>query len=108
MTQPDDSPDLELVTAALRADSADVAVYARVLTESLGDSLPPGCVTIERDRSVSDRMRGRPGTVSRITVRLGERAMSLAVAARPPTAEICPEARGGGPSRRPGAGPARG
>src|ERR1700722_4998615 len=51
MTQPDESPDLELVTAALRADSADAAVYARVLTESLGESLPPGCVTIERDRS---------------------------------------------------------
>ena len=36
MTQPDESPDLELVTAALRADSADVGLYARVLTESLG------------------------------------------------------------------------
>ena len=42
MTQPDESPDLELVTAALRADSADAAIYARVLTESLGESLPPG------------------------------------------------------------------
>ena len=39
MTEPADSPDLEMVTAALRADSADVAVYARVLTDSLGDAL---------------------------------------------------------------------
>jgi len=101
MTQPDESPDLELVTAALRADSADAAVYARVLTESLGESLPPGCVTIERDRSVSDRMHGRPGTVSRITVRLGERVMSLAVQGGQPSAEICREVRGVVLSRQP-------
>ncbi len=101
MTEPGDSPDLEMVTAALRADSADVAVYARVLTESLGESLPPGCVTIERDRSVSDRMRGRPGTVSRITVRLGERVMSLAVRNGEPAAEICREVRGVVLSRQP-------
>jgi hypothetical protein len=101
MTDPGPSPDLEMVTAALRADSADAAVYARVLTESLGESLPPGCVTIERDRSVSDRMRGRPGTVSRITVRLGERVMSLAVRHGEPTAEICREVRGVVLSRQP-------
>ena len=49
-----------MVTAALRADSSDIAIYARVLTESLGDALPPNCVTVDRDRSVSDRMKGRP------------------------------------------------
>jgi hypothetical protein len=101
MTEPGERPDLDMVTAALRADSADVAVYARVLTESLGESLPPGCVTIERDRSVSDRMRGRPGTVSRITVRLGERVMSLAVRNGEPAAEICREVRGVVLSRQP-------
>jgi len=101
MTDPGERPDLEMVTAALRADSADVAVYARVLTESLGESLPPGCVTIDRDRSVSDRMRGRPGTVSRITVRLGERVMSLAVRNGEPAAEICREVRGVVLSRQP-------
>jgi hypothetical protein len=101
VTGPGTPPDLELVTAALRADSADVAVYARVLTESLGQSLPAGCVTIERDRSVSDRMRGRPGTVSRITVRLGEQIMTLAVRAGQPSAEICREVRGVVLSRQP-------
>jgi hypothetical protein len=99
--EPADGPDLEMVTAALRADSADVAVYARVLTESLGGSLPPGVVTIERDRSVSDRMRGRPGEVSRITVRLGERVMSLAVRSGQPVAEVCREVRGVVLSRQP-------
>jgi hypothetical protein len=90
-----------MVTAALRADSADVAVYAQVLTESLGAALPPGYVTIERERSVSDRMHGRPCKVSRITVRLGERVMSLAVKAGEPSAEICREVRGVVLSRQP-------
>ena len=100
MTEPDDrageagGPSLDMVTAALRADSADVAIYARVLTESLGQALPPGCVTVDRERSMSDRMRGRPGQVSKITVRLGERVMTLDVERGVPVAEICSEVRG--------------
>jgi hypothetical protein len=101
MTDPGAAPDLDMVTAALRADSADVAVYAQVLTESLGAALPPGYVTIERERSVSDRMHGRPGKVSRITVRLGERVMSLAVRAGEPSAEISRQVRGVVLSRQP-------
>jgi hypothetical protein len=90
-----------MVTAALRPDSAEVAIYARVLTESLGDSLPPGCVTIERDRSMSDRMHGRPGSVSKITVRLGEQVMTLAIERGAPAAEVCHEVRGVVLSRQP-------
>lgn len=92
---------LEEVAAALRADSADVAVYAQVLTESLGGALPPGCVEVARDRSLADRMQGRPGRVSRITVRLGERLLTLAVRGGQPSAEICREVRGVVLSRQP-------
>ena len=101
MTEPPDSPSLDLVTAALRADSSDIAIYARVLTESIGDALPPDCVTVERDRSVSDRMKGRPGTVRRITVRLGEQVMTLQLIRGAPAAEICREVRGVVLSRQP-------
>ena len=97
MSEPDEGPggpSLDMVTAALRADSADVAIYARVLTESLGQALPPGCVTVDRERSMSDRMHGRPGQVSKITVRLGERVMTLGVERGAPVAEICSEVRG--------------
>ena len=87
-------PSLDMVTAALRADSADLAIYTRVLTESLGDALPPDCVTVDRDRSMSDRMRGRPGQVSKITVRLGERVMTLGLQRGAPVAEVCSEVRG--------------
>jgi hypothetical protein len=101
MTEPDGDLSLEMVSAALRADSADVAIYARVLTESLGEAMPPGCVTIERERSMSDRMRGRPGEVTKVTVRLGDRVMTLALRAGQPSAEICREVRGVVLSRQP-------
>ena len=96
-----EGPSLDLVTAALRADSADVALYARVLTKSLGEALPPEWVTVDWDRSLSDRMHGRTGQVSKITVRLGERVMTLGVTRGVPVAEICSEVRGVVLSRQP-------
>ena len=44
---PADSLSLDMVTAALRDDSGDIAIYARCWTESLGESLPPDCVAVE-------------------------------------------------------------
>ncbi len=101
MTQPDDALSMELVVAALRADSADVAVYARVLTDSLGESLPAGCVSVDRERTMADRMRGRPGEVSKITIRLGDQVMTLGTQRGQPAAEICREVRGVILSRQP-------
>jgi hypothetical protein len=101
MTEPPEDLSFDLVAAALRADSADVAIYARVLTDSLGDVLPPGVVEIDRERSVSDRMRGRPGEVAKITVRLGEQVLTLASQRGQLAAEICKEVRGVVLSRRP-------
>ncbi|MBO0803546.1 MAG: hypothetical protein J2P25_10805 [Nocardiopsaceae bacterium] len=94
MTEPDAALSLEMVTAALRMDSADVAVYANALTKSLSEALPADYVTIERERSMSDRMRGRPGEISKIAVRLGDQVMTLAVVRGKPAAEICREVRG--------------
>jgi hypothetical protein len=93
-SESDDALSLEMVAAALRMDSTDVAVYARVLTKSLSETLPPDCVTVERERSVSDRMRGRPGEISKITVKLGDQVMTLAVSKGQPVAEICKVVRG--------------
>jgi hypothetical protein len=52
MTEHDDAVSLDMVTAALRADSTDVAIYARVLAQSLGEALPADCVSVERDLHV--------------------------------------------------------
>jgi hypothetical protein len=94
MTSPDDALSLEMVAAALRADSADAAVYARVLTNSLSEALPPGYVTVERERSMADRMKGRPGEISKLAIRLGDQVMTLAVRGNQTTAEVCREVRG--------------
>jgi hypothetical protein len=101
MSESGDALSFDLVAAALRADSADVAVYARVLTDSLGEALPPGVVDIDRERTMSDRMRGRPGEVSKITVRLGEQVLTLVNQRGRVVAEICKEVRGVVLSRRP-------
>jgi hypothetical protein len=92
---------LDMLMAALRADSTDVAIYAQVLTQSLSEAMPPGSVSVDRDRSVSDKMHGRPGTVSKVTVRLGDQVMSLGVHRGAPAAEICKEVRGIVLSRQP-------
>src|SRR5256885_16967683 len=76
MTEHDDALSLDMVTAALRADSTDVAIYARVLAQSLGEALPADCVSVQRDRSMSDRMRGRPGAISKVVARLGDLAIA--------------------------------
>lgn len=94
MTEPDDALSLEMVAAALRLDSGDAAIYASVLTKSLSEALPPGYVTVERERSMSDRMRNRPGEVSKVAVKLGDQVMTLAVKNGLPVAEICREVRG--------------
>ena len=92
MTEHDGANDalsLDLVTAALRADSTDVAIYARVLAQSLGEALPADCVSVERERSMSDRMRGRPGEITQVAAQLGELQMTLAVRNGQPAAEVC-------------------
>src|SRR5260370_32933291 len=94
MTEHDDALSLDMVTAGLRADSRDVAIYARVLTQSRGEALPSDFVSVERDRTVSDRMRGRPGEISKIVVQLGDQQMTLAVRNGQPVAEICRAVRG--------------
>jgi len=101
MTEPDDALSLEMVAAALRADSTDAAIYARVLTQSLSEALPPELVTVERKQSMSDRMRGRPGEISKVVVKLGDQVMTLGVQGGRPTAEICKEVRGVVLSRQP-------
>ena len=94
MTEHDDALSLDLVTAALRADSTDVAIYARVLAQSLGEALPGDFVSVERDRTMSDRMHGRPGEISKIVAKLGDLQMTLAVRNGQPVAEVCRAGRG--------------
>ncbi|MFJ7306100.1 hypothetical protein [Streptomyces sp. NPDC099088] len=94
-------PDIELLAAALRRDSADLTLYARVLAETLTDSLPPGTVRVERTRTLADRLAGREGTVGAVDIALGEQRLSLQTHAGAATGEIRHEVRGIVLSRRP-------
>jgi hypothetical protein len=55
----------------------DVAALTEVLTTTLADLLPGDLVTVERSRTMADRMHGRPGTPVALTVRCGERDLVL-------------------------------
>jgi hypothetical protein len=101
ISEPDDALSLDMVTAALRADSTDAAIYARVLTQSLGEALPSELVTVDRDRTMSDRMRGRPGEITRVAVQLGDQQMTLSVRGGRAEAEVCRAVRGVVLSRQP-------
>jgi len=69
--------DVALLAAALRADVGDLETYERVLVATLADSLPVGCVEVDRDRSLSDRLANRPGTIRAIRVTLGQQTLEL-------------------------------
>jgi hypothetical protein len=69
--------DVDALAAALRADSADLDVYARVLTTSLAEALPEDMVSVEHDRSLGDRMAGRPGTVRSLRIDTGDATLEL-------------------------------
>ena len=75
--EPAGSDEVALLAAALRADTADLATYERVLVGSLAETLPPGCVEVDRDRSMSDRLAGRPGAARAIRIHLGEIDLEL-------------------------------
>jgi len=75
MTEPIE--DVDAIAAALRADTADLDIYANVLTTSLAEALPAEMVTVERSRSLGDRLAGRAGVVRRIEVHLGDWELAL-------------------------------
>ena len=58
------SGDVALLAAMLRADRADVASYARVLTGTLAGALPEGMVEVEQRRGLADRMADGTGARS--------------------------------------------
>ena len=73
--------DVQLLAATLRADRADVASYARVLSGALADALPAGMVEVEHHRSLADRVSGRAGRPVAVVVHGADRELHLREAA---------------------------
>jgi hypothetical protein len=70
--------EFHLLVAALRTDRADVESYHRVLSQTLGDALPPGMVEVERRKTFADRVAGRDGQVVSVQVSTPDRVLVLA------------------------------
>ncbi|MEU1365076.1 hypothetical protein ABZ454_02965 [Streptomyces sp. NPDC005803] len=92
---------IDMLAAALRQDLADLEIYARVLTDSLADALPSGSVTFERRRSMSDRLSGRKGSVSKVEVSLDDRRLILDLSLGCPRARVVTVVHGVVLSNRP-------
>ena len=69
---------VDLVAAAIRADTADLDSYHRVLSSTVAGLLPVGMVEVDRERSMKDRMAGREGRATSIRIRLGDLTLELA------------------------------
>jgi len=79
---------MHMMIAALRADRSDVESYTRVLTSTLGDALPDGMVEVDYQRSVGDRVAGRPGRATAVRVRGVGRELELRQGKRGVDAEV--------------------
>ena len=86
--------DLYGLAFALRSDRTDVVSYASVLSDALGSALPEGMVEVERERSVKDRLAGRPGTPVALRVNGTDRELELRQTSRGVTAQIRKIVRG--------------
>ena len=91
---------VEDVAAALRADSADLDAYHRVLSSTIGDLLPSGMVEVDYERSLGDRMAGRPGKATAIRLLLGDSTLELVSHHGRLVATVAQEVRGVTISRR--------
>jgi hypothetical protein len=69
-------PPLGHLIAAL-ADRADVQSLTQALTGVLADALPPGMVHVDYKRSLADRVAGREGTATGVTVTTSEKRLGL-------------------------------
>ena len=81
---------VDLLVSALSAsaDLSDVAMFTRVLTQSFGEALPPGVVAVEYDRTLGDRLAGRPGTPVALRLTFPERRLELQATAGWPEAQV--------------------
>jgi hypothetical protein len=94
------SGDVAMLAAMLRADRADVASYARVLTGALAGALPEGMVEVEQRRGLGDRMAGRDGRTVAVVVHGVDRELELREGVRGVEAQVRQVVRGVVISRR--------
>lgn len=93
---------VDLVASALTAsaDLSDVGMFVRVFTRSFADALPESMVDVDYDRSLSDRLNGRPGTPTAVRINFPDKRLELRATRGWPEAEVQQVVRGVVLSRR--------
>jgi hypothetical protein len=91
---------VEALAAVLRADTSDLDAYHRVLSSTIGDLLPAGMVEVDRERSMGDRVAGRPGSATAIRLHLGDKTLELVAHHGRLVATVAQDVRGVTISRR--------
>ena len=89
-----DDPRVELVAAQLRRHLDDLDLYAHFLQNTLEQALPDGLLEVTRRQNLGDRLKGRPGTVLKLSVTLGDRRYVLHPHRGAPRAEVVHVVRG--------------
>jgi hypothetical protein len=94
--EPEGPQSVDLVVSALTssADLSDVAMFVRVFTRSFADALPEAMVDVDYDRSMGDRLAGRPGTPTALRLTFPEKRLSLSATRGWPEAEVQQVVRG--------------
>ena len=95
-----DSVDLVASALTSSADLSDVGMFVRVLTRSFADALPQSMVDVDYDRSMGDRLAGRPGTPVAVRLSFPDKRLELRATRGWPDAEVQQVVRGVVLSRR--------
>lgn len=68
---------VDMVAAALRADTSDLNLLGQALSSKLESLLPAGMVEVRREKSLSNRFSKREGKVIAITIRTNNQVLEL-------------------------------
>ena len=89
-----DSVDLVASALTASADLSDLGMFVRVFTRSFADALPDSVVDVDYDRSVGDRLAGRPGTPVAVRLSFPDKRLELRATRGWPDAEVQQVVRG--------------
>ncbi|KJF17559.1 hypothetical protein [Acidithrix ferrooxidans] len=68
---------VDMVAAALRADTSDLNLLGQALSSKLESLLPAGMVEVRREKSLSNRFSKREGKVIALTIRTNNQVLEL-------------------------------
>lgn len=85
---------VELLASALAADDTDLDSWARMLSGAFAEVLPAGTLKVVRERTLADRVAGKPGEIRMIRARFGELVLELAAGRATVVGTVVREVRG--------------